>query len=180
MVDNLAHKVAIDGRENLKPGWVRLDTNFTFEKYELDYILQALFIITLHGQNLSSFYSQSFENGQFTLKCGFKPRYDFGMAKVMGEKTCLEFPLSERPGLLKGQIEQAKRIFKLPQEYYYNAKMATMKKENSSIKQIFRQKKKSTVDDGFVSLDEDDQESKISEMMSVKQQYVKKVSINLV
>jgi len=31
MADDLAYEVAIKGKENKKPGWIRLDTNFIFE-----------------------------------------------------------------------------------------------------------------------------------------------------
>lgn len=85
VADTLAIKVA-NGQEHLKPGWIRLDTHFVFEKYELDYVLQALFIVALHGQNLTGLYSQNISSGQFLLKCGYNPKYEFGMAKVMGEK----------------------------------------------------------------------------------------------
>jgi hypothetical protein len=39
----------LQGYEELKPGWIRLDTFFSFEKYELDYILDAIKLIALHG-----------------------------------------------------------------------------------------------------------------------------------
>ena len=63
MADDLAQKVAIDGQENKKPGWIRLDTNFVFEQFELEYILQAIFIITLNAHNLTHLYNQNFQNG---------------------------------------------------------------------------------------------------------------------
>ena len=42
--------------EDVKPGWVRLGTNFVFEDYEIDYILEAIKMIALNGDFLSEQY----------------------------------------------------------------------------------------------------------------------------
>lgn len=44
------------GNEDLKPGWVRLDTFFTLEKYEIDYLLTAIKLISLYGERLLRYY----------------------------------------------------------------------------------------------------------------------------
>ena len=41
-----------DGYELYKPGYVRLDTYFTFEKYDLDYIISAIRLIAFHAEKL--------------------------------------------------------------------------------------------------------------------------------
>lgn len=93
MADDLAYEVAIKGKENKKPGWIRLDTNFIFEQYELDYILQSIYIITLNADKMAFSYGQNQRNGQFNIKCGFKPKYEFGINKVMGPKVNTEYSL---------------------------------------------------------------------------------------
>ena len=35
MADEIAKEVALDKHEDVKPGWVRLDTSFLFEEYEI-------------------------------------------------------------------------------------------------------------------------------------------------
>lgn len=42
----------LNGYEDVKPGWIRLDTFFSFEKYELDYIIEALRLIALYGERI--------------------------------------------------------------------------------------------------------------------------------
>ena len=49
-------KSILSGFEDLKPGWIRLDTFFTFEKYELDYIINALRLISYNGEKIMRYY----------------------------------------------------------------------------------------------------------------------------
>jgi hypothetical protein len=57
----------VGGYEVFKPGWVRLDTYFTFEKYDLDYIINAIRLITLHAEKFLIIYQADFD-GNFKLR----------------------------------------------------------------------------------------------------------------
>lgn len=45
-----------NGNDIQKPGWVRLDTFFALEKFEIEYILEALKQIIIKGDNLAHLY----------------------------------------------------------------------------------------------------------------------------
>lgn len=46
----------LNGYEDVKPGWIRLDTFFSFDKYELDYIVEAIRLIAIYGERILRFY----------------------------------------------------------------------------------------------------------------------------
>lgn len=52
----------------MKPGWVRLDTFFSFEKYEIDYIVKAIKLIALYGHKLMRYYEVSAKTAQYHVK----------------------------------------------------------------------------------------------------------------
>ena len=53
----------LSGHEDVKPGWVRLDTFFTFEKYEIDFIVGAIKCIAEWGEKLLRCYEMEPSTG---------------------------------------------------------------------------------------------------------------------
>ena len=51
------------GYKDVKPGWVRLDTFFTFEKYEIDYIVESLTYIAMYAEKIARFYQADPNSG---------------------------------------------------------------------------------------------------------------------
>ena len=137
---DIAQKVA-EGQEAIKPGWVRLDTNFIFSKFELEYIVKAIELVTLHAEKLLGFYVQE-PSGQWSVNIGaHNPSYFFGMSGVLQSPSeTSEYDLEERKGLFKAQLEQAMNILEDPHKFLYQLKQSGLVDVRNRVKQMFNQR----------------------------------------
>lgn len=135
--NDIAQKVS-EGQEAIKPGWVRLDTNFIFSKYELEYIVKAIELIALHAEKMMGFYVQE-PSGQWNINFGTPATtYVFGMAGVLqAPQESPEFELSQRKQLLATQIEQGAKILEDPYQFLYSLKHNGLVDVRDRVKQMF-------------------------------------------
>lgn len=133
----IAQKVA-DGNEAIKPGWVRLDTNFIFSKYELDYIVNAIESVVLHADKMLGFYHQE-PTGQWILNNRVQtPSYSFGMKGVFQSPSePSEFDLEERSLLFKSQLTKALMILEDPYKHLYKLKQNDLSEVRDRAKKMF-------------------------------------------
>lgn len=106
----------LNGYEDVKPGWIRLDTFFSFDKYELDYIIEAIRLISLYGERILRYYEPNSRTGQYTLKGQSHPTFDFSLFGLQSENIS-EIPLEERPKYLADQLEIGTKLLENPSEY---------------------------------------------------------------
>lgn len=100
----------------MKPGWVRLDTFFSFEKYELDYIVSAIRLIALHGQKLMRYYEVSEKTAQFKLKGQSHPSFDFSLFGLQAENI-REVQFEQREKFFSDQMAIGEKILMSPDTY---------------------------------------------------------------
>jgi hypothetical protein len=134
---DIAQKVA-DGQEAIKPGWVRLDTNFTFSKFELEYIVKAIEFVALHAEKLLGFYVQE-PSGQWSMNNVIhNSSYSFGMSGVLHTSSeTSEFELEERKSLFQTQLAQALIILEDPHKYLYKLKQNGLLEVRDRLKKMF-------------------------------------------
>ncbi|KAL4488017.1 hypothetical protein ABPG72_009355 [Tetrahymena utriculariae] len=106
----------LNGYEDVKPGWVRVDTFFSFDKYELDYIIEAIRLIAIYGERIMRFYEQNVKTAQFNFRGQSHPTFDFSLFGLQRENIN-EIALEERPKYLADQLEIGTKIMENPQEY---------------------------------------------------------------
>ena len=93
-------KDILKGHEETKPGWVRLDTYFLFKQYELDYIIESLYLIAKYGERIRKYYHQNQHNGQFQIP-GYKPvPKNWSLAHAKNTPKIYEYPIEMRRELL--------------------------------------------------------------------------------
>ncbi|EGR31066.1 hypothetical protein IMG5_117910 [Ichthyophthirius multifiliis] len=96
----------LQGYEDVKPGWVRLDTFFSFEKYEIDYIVEAIKSIAMWGEKLQRFYELDQNTGQWTLRNNSHPTFSFQLDEVMNN-VIDQASLDERDEYFRKQLQIA-------------------------------------------------------------------------
>jgi hypothetical protein len=141
----MAQKVVADGQEAMKPGWVRLDTNFIFSKYELEYIVKAIELVCLHAEKLLGFYVQE-PSGQWNINIiVHNPSYTFGLNGVLQSPLeSSEFELDERKSIFEAQFEQAMMILGDPHKYLYKLKQNGLLDVRNRVKDMFNRGPKTT------------------------------------
>jgi len=93
------------GKEGLKPGWVRINLHWIFDRADIDFLLEAIAFVAAHGEQFLRLYDYHEKNGAWTPRAFSLAEPGFGIGKDAGGKR---IALSRLPTLRKSYFRTAR------------------------------------------------------------------------
>lgn len=93
------------GREGLKPGWVRINLHWIFDRADIDFLLETIAFVAAHGGIFLRLYAYREENGSWNHRKFLLPKTRFGIGEDPGGKR---IALSRLPALRRSYLRAAR------------------------------------------------------------------------
>ncbi|MHB8055479.1 MAG: aminotransferase class V-fold PLP-dependent enzyme, partial [Candidatus Aminicenantales bacterium] len=98
-------EVILCGREGLKPGWVRINLHWTFDRADIDFLLKAIAFIAGNGDLFLRLYDYGEETGEWIHRTFSVPETELGLGRDFGGK---KIALSRLPAIREAYFRAAR------------------------------------------------------------------------